>query len=135
MIGTTVWAKPDKPGKPLSEPEKFNYQIWVGNGPLGSPEDVVLQPYDELDHLVVEDVGYSGIWLPPPTKGKKHIEGWSIFLEKPEGDYCGTYDIFNNNGKDLTNKSIRSHYENCGIYFWINVCGFAICIDAWLLSS
>jgi hypothetical protein len=93
MIGTTVWAKgkPNRPGKPPSE--KFDYQIWIGNGPLGSPEDLVLQSYDELDHLVVENVGYSGRWLPPPTKGKKNIVGWSIGLEKSEGDYCGTYDI------------------------------------------
>jgi hypothetical protein len=103
MIGITVWAKkPDNPGKPSSpEPDIADYQIWIGNGPLGSPEDVVLQPYGDpptQDHLVVEDVGYSEGWLPPPTKGKKHIEGWSILLEKTEGDYCGTYDIFNNNG-------------------------------------
>jgi len=94
MIGTTVWAKPDKPGKPSRpEPEKFDYQIWIGNGPLGSPEDLVLQSYDELDHLVVENVGYSGRWLPPPTKGKRNNEGWSVGLEKSEGDYCGTYEI------------------------------------------
>jgi hypothetical protein len=95
MIGTTVWAKPSKPGKPPSEPEKFDYQIWIGNGPLASPEDVVLQPYGEpeKDYLLVENAGYSGRWLPPSTKGKKNIEGWSIGLENPEGDYCGTYDV------------------------------------------
>jgi hypothetical protein len=92
MTGTTVWAKP---GKPSPEPETYDYQIWIGNGQLGSPEDVVLQPYGELDHLVVENMDYSGRWLPPPTKGKKNIEGWSIGLEKSEGDYCGKYDINN----------------------------------------
>jgi len=100
IMGTTVWAKtgkPDKPGKPPSEPEKFDYQIWIGNGPLGSSEDLVLQSYGELDYLVVENVGYSGRWLPPPLKGKKNIEGWSVGLEKSEGDYCGTYDINNAN--------------------------------------
>jgi hypothetical protein len=101
MIGTTVWAKsgkPDKPGKPPSEPEKFDYQIWIGNRPLGSLENLVLQSYGELDHLVVENVSYSGRWLPPPTKGKKSLEGWSVSLKKSEGDYCGTYDI---NKEDL----------------------------------
>ncbi len=90
-----MWAKPRKAGRPPSEPEKFDYQIWIGNGPLGSPEDLVLQSYGDppKDHLVVENVSYSGRWLPPPTKGKKNIEGWTIGLEKSEGDYCGTYDI------------------------------------------
>jgi hypothetical protein len=95
MIGTSVWAKP---GKPRPEPETFDYQIWIGNGLLESPKDVVLQPYDELDHLVVENVDYSGRWLPPPTKARKNIEGWSIGFEKSEGDYCGTYEI---NNQDL----------------------------------
>jgi len=102
MIGITVWAKkPVNPGKPSSpEPEIADYQIWIGNGPLGSPEDVVLQSYDELDHLVVENVGYSGRWLPPPTKGKYKIESWRVDVDSLDpggepGDYCGTY-IINN---------------------------------------
>ena len=76
MIGTAVWAKP---GKPPPEPEKFDYQIWIGIGDLNGeddPEDVVLQPYGVplKDYLVVENVGYSGRWLPPPTKGKRNNE-------------------------------------------------------------
>ena len=31
----------------------------------------------------------------PSKKGKKDIEGWSIGLEKSEGDYCGAYEINN----------------------------------------
>jgi hypothetical protein len=91
-----VWAKkPANPGSPSPEPETFDYHMWIGKGPLGSPEDVVLQSYGvpPKDYLVVEDVEYSGRWLPPPRKGKKHLEGWSIGLEKPDGKYCGTYEI------------------------------------------
>ena len=94
--------KPDKPGKPSPEPETFDYQIWIGNGLLGRPEDVVLQPYGEpeINYLLVKDVEYSERWLPPPTKGKYNIESWIVDLESvsPEGepgDYCGTY-IINN---------------------------------------
>jgi hypothetical protein len=96
MIGATGWAKkPVNPGSPSPEPETFDYHIWIGKGPLGSPEDVGLQSYgvSPKDYLVVEDVGYSGRWLPPPTRGKKHLEGWGIVLEKSEGEYCGTYEI------------------------------------------
>lgn len=107
-IGTTVWAgKPDKPGKPLPpEPERFDYQIWIGIGDLngeGFPEDLVLVPYG--DPLVVADVEYSGRWIPPSTKGKKNIQGWGVGLEKSEGDYCGTYDI---NKQDLINALIAN---------------------------
>jgi hypothetical protein len=95
MIGITVLAKkPDTPGKSSPEPETFNYQIWIGIGALkgeGVPEDLVLEPYN--DPLLVADICYSGRWLPPPTKGKKNIEGWGILLEKLEGEYCGIYDI------------------------------------------
>jgi hypothetical protein len=99
MIGATVWAeKPANPGKPSPDPETSDYHIWIGIGELngeGTPEDVVLQSYGipPKDYLVVEDVEYSGRWLPPPRKGNKHLEGWSIVLEKPEGEYCGTYEI------------------------------------------
>jgi hypothetical protein len=108
IIGAAVWARPDRPGKPRPEPERFDYRVWIGNGPLVSPEDVVLQSYGvpPRDYLLVEDYDYSGRWLPPSTKGKKNIEGWSITLEKGEGDYCGTYDI---NDQDLIDALIANN--------------------------
>ena len=65
MIGTTVWAKldkPDKPGKPSPpEPEFADFKIWIGSGELDPPEDIVLQSYDDpldddllIDYLVVD---------------------------------------------------------------------------------
>ena len=107
MIGTIVWAKPDKPEKPVSEPETANFNIWIGNGELASPEDVVLQPYDGNDYLLKEDWNDWQNWYPLPTKGKPVSVGWVFDLgavnlapgEEPQ--YPGTYDI---NDQYLTDK-------------------------------
>ncbi len=87
MIGTTVWAKPDKPGKPSRpEPETADFNIWIGE----VDEDIIL---DSPSHFSVEDV-VGGYWLPSPTKGKapKGMT-WRIDLISVEGDDCVTYTI------------------------------------------
>jgi hypothetical protein len=132
MIGTTVWAKgkPDKPGKP-EQPEAADFEIRIGNGELNSPEeeDVVLQPYDGKDYLLVED-WLGGYWLPPPTKGKVPREGWSIFLGQQYvgNDYCGTYDINDqsliealndNEAFDINNQDVYMLYiRHCLEEYW-----------------
>ena len=105
--------KPENPGKPeesLPDDVEAGYKIWIGNGDLDPPEDVVLQPYGdpEIDYLFVEKWD-EGLWSPlSPTKGKKpEEEGGAVFIgavnlapgEEPE--YPGTYDITN---QDLANK-------------------------------
>ena len=114
-----LWAKPDNPNKPESpgKPDESlpdyveaDFKIWIGNGDVDPPEDVVLQAFGDpvIDYLFVDDWN-GGLWLPrPPKKGNKPVEGgWSVSLgnvniapgEEPE--YCGTYTI--NNG-DLLNE-------------------------------
>ncbi len=109
IAGTVLWAKPDNPNKP-NKPEKpeepfphfveADFKIWIGNGNLGSPEDIVLQPYGdpEMDYLFVEDYTdyYGDFWI--PTNSKAPGGDWSITLGRVnEGDtaapYCGTYNI------------------------------------------
>jgi len=114
-----LWAKPDNPNKPESpgKPDESlpdyveaDFKIWIGNGDVDPPEDVVLQPFGDpvIDYLFVDDWN-GGLWLPrPPKKGNKPVEGgWSVDLgmmnlppgEEPE--YCGTYQI---NDQGLLNK-------------------------------
>ena len=61
--------KPEKPEKPLPDLVEADFKIWIGNGDLNFPEDVVLQPYGdpEIDYLLAED-WMGGSWVPPPTK-------------------------------------------------------------------
>ena len=115
---TVLWAKPDNPNKPdnTGKPEEplpdnveADFKIWIGNGDLASPEDVVLQPYGDpvIDYLFVDDWD-GGNWL-PKTKGKKD-GGWQVFLgavnlapgEEPE--YAGTYDV---TSQDLIDKLVE----------------------------
>ena len=91
MIGITVWAKLEK--RP-PKPETANFEIRIGEG----TEDITLNPPN--DFLYVEDV-IGGYWLPPPTKGKKNIEGWGVSLGPERGDYCGKYII---NEEELANR-------------------------------
>ncbi len=102
MIGTTVWAKP---GKPPPKPEAANFEIRIGEG----TEDITLNPPN--DFLYVEDV-IGGYWLPPPTKGKKNIEVWSVSLGPEGGDYCGKY-VINEEELDtlLNGKGVDSELE------------------------
>jgi hypothetical protein len=92
MIGTTVWAKPNKPEKPEKPPpdlEPANFLIWIGRE--SGVHEIRLNPPD--DYLYVEnEVG--GYWLPPPPKGKAPREGWGVGLgPEGEGDDCGKYII------------------------------------------
>ena len=103
---TVLWAKPNNPNKP-NKPEEScpdfveaDFKIWIGNGNIGLPEDVVLRTYGspEMDYLFVEDyIDYEGdSWI--PTKSKAPGGGWGITLGRVNmGDtaasYCGTYDI------------------------------------------
>ena len=105
ISGTSLGAKPDNPnksdnkGKPSSELVEADFKIWIGNGDLSSPEDVVLQPYSdpEMGCLLADDwVG--GDWVPPSTKSKAQSGGWGITLGRVNmgntaASYCGTYDI------------------------------------------
>ena len=106
IVITVLGAKPNKPdtGKPEEPPVtvEAGFKIWIGIGDLGSPEDVVLQPYGEpeIDYLFIEKWD-EGLWPPlSPTKVKvPEEEGGAVFIgavnlapgEEPE--YSGTYDI------------------------------------------
>jgi hypothetical protein len=97
FIGTNLLAKPNNPNKPanpgkpeepLPEEEGTNFEIWIGNGNLDPPEDVVLQPYGnpEKDYLIAyrerHDGWDEGIWLPLPSKkgNKPQSGGWHVVL-------------------------------------------------------
>lgn len=109
-VGTNVLAKPNNPNKP-DNPGKHDielpvdFKIWIGNGDLSSPEDVVLQPYGdpEMNYLLFEDWpnGERG-WLPSTTKAKGPKEGgWGInYYREPSHleYYYGTYNIANKLG-------------------------------------
>jgi hypothetical protein len=90
MIGTTVWAKPDKPDKPPgkpSDPEPViaDYIIEIGK----VDEDIILNP---PNYISFEDVD-GGYWLPPPIKGKSQKERvWRIGTQEV-GEISCTYTI------------------------------------------
>ena len=112
IVVTTIWAKPNNPNKPDNPGEHdsdpgADFKIWIGNGDLGSPEDVVLRHYGnpEMGYLLKEAWPYGTRgWLPSTKNGKGQNGGdWHIILyqEMPPGntqDYCGTYDIANKLG-------------------------------------
>jgi hypothetical protein len=128
ISGTVLWAKPDntnKPdnkGKPSSDLVEANFKIWIGNGDLGSPEDVVLQPYGdpEMDCLLAEDwVG--GDWVPPSTKSRAQSGGWGITLGRVNmgntaASYCGTYDINDQSLLDALNLQGDFEINNQDVY-------------------
>ena len=132
---TIVWAKPNKPNKPDIPPGHqtnliSDFKIWIGNGNLGSPEDVVLRPYGypEIDYLLKEDWPYwEPSWLLYTKKGEGH---WNINFHQgmPPGtqEYCGTYDIANKLG--------GPGYEEVALFDTMAAHGFSNGLEARQLS-
>ena len=114
--------KPEKPEEPLPDLVEADFKIWIGNGDLGLPEDVVLRPYGDpaLDYLFVEDY-LGGSWVPPPTKSKAPREGWGITLGRVNmgntaAPYCGTYDINDQSLLDALNLQGDFDIDNQDVY-------------------
>jgi len=131
---TVLWAKPNNPNKP-NKPEKpedpcpefveADFKIWIGNGDLGSPEDVVLRPYGdpEMDYLFVDDYKdyIADSWI--PTNSKAPGGDWSITLGRVNmGDtaapYCGTYDINDQSLLDALNFQGDFDVDNQDVYMF-----------------
>jgi hypothetical protein len=129
---TVLWAKPNNPNKP-NKPEKpeeplpdfveADFKIWIGDGGLGSPEDVVLRPYGdpEMNYLFVQDYVdyYSDFWI--STNSKAPTGDWHITLGRVnDGDtaapYCGTYDINDQSLLDALNLQGDFDIDNQDVY-------------------
>jgi len=134
-VGTIAGAKPNNPNKPEIPPGHqtnmiSDFKIWIGNGNLGSPEDVVLQPYGypEMNYLLKEDKPYwEPSWL--PYTRKKGEGDWSIeFYQQlgPYQDYCGTYNIANKLG--------GPGYEEVALFDTMVAHGFSSELEAWQFS-